>query len=168
MRFLTTALLLVLVALGSAASAAPTPVPGGSNQADAAAGGFGKPLFNGEVRLIPRELRDATAADGLTTTSDKKWIVFTATASNGAKRVLDMQQFTASVADASGDEETAQPDKLKPVGGVFGIPPGGSWREQIAFLVPAAFVPTKIVLLPFDRKHKGFRITVKPTDYKPA
>lgn len=87
-------------------------------------------------------------------------------ASNGTSRALDMQQFVASLASADGTTEQAQPDKVKPTGGVFGVVPGGSWREQVLFLVSADFVPAKIVLLPYDRKHKAFRITVGPSDYK--
>jgi hypothetical protein len=77
-----------------------------------------------------------------------------------------MQQFVASIVNASGDTYQAQPDKVKPMGGVYGVPPGGQWKEQILYEVPADFSPTKIVLLPYDGKHQAFRITVRASDYK--
>jgi hypothetical protein len=167
----TTVLLALVISLGARAaalSAPATPVPGGANQAAGVAGTFGQKLFNGEVRLVPKELRDANDSDGLTAASGQKWIVFTASASNGTARAFDMQQFVASIVDSDGDTFQAQPDKAKPVGGLFGVPPGGQWKEQIAYEVPANFVPTKIVLLPYDRKHQAFRITIRAADYKHA
>jgi hypothetical protein len=158
------ALVLSLGAGAAAQSATPTPVPGGANQAAGVAGTFGQKLFNGEVRLVPKELRSATDADDLSAASGQKWLVFIASASNGTAHALDMQQFVASIAEADGDTYQAQPDKLKPVGGVYGVPPGGQWKEQIAFEVPASFTPAKIVLLPYNRKHEAFRITVRPGD----
>ena len=56
MRLAAFIMMLLLLAAG-AASAKPTPEPGGANQAKAVAGVFGKPAFNGVVRLTPRELR---------------------------------------------------------------------------------------------------------------
>ncbi|MBD5603844.1 MAG: hypothetical protein IAI48_01925 [Candidatus Eremiobacteraeota bacterium] len=159
------ALVSSLIAGTAASSAAPTPVPGGANQAAGVAGTFGQKLFNGEVRLLPRQLRNANAADDLIVPSGQKWIVFTASASNGTARAFDMTQFNASIVDADGDSIQASPNMLSPMGGVYGVPPGGQWKEQVKFLVPADFVPTKIVLLPYDGKHQAFRITVRPEDY---
>lgn len=161
-----TALSVLVLSLTTGASAFtshPTPVPGGANQAMGVAGTFGQKLFNGEVRLVPKEIRDANDSDGLTAASGDKWIVFTASASNGTAHALDMTQFIASIVSADGD--TVQANHLKPNGGVYGVPPGGQWKEQIFFVTPANFVPTKIVLLPFDRKHQAFRITVRAADY---
>jgi len=166
-----TALFVLVASLGGVAAAAsspPTPIPGGANQASGVAGTFGQKLFNGEIRLVPKELRDANDTDGMTAADGQKWIVFTASASNGTAKALDMQQFVASIADSDGDTVQAQPDKVKPMGGVFGAVPGGQWREQILFYTPANFVPVKIVLLPYDRKHEAFRITVRAKDYAPA
>jgi hypothetical protein len=163
----TTALCALALTLCASAAAlsSPTPIPGGANQAAGVAGTFGQRLFNGEIRLLPRDLRDASESDGLMAATGKKWIVFTASASNGTAHALDMQQFTASIADSDGDTLQAQPDKVKPMGGVFGEPPGGQWKEQVMFDVPLDFVPVKIVLLPYDGKHPAFRITVRPGDY---
>jgi len=161
----------IMTALGvgtAAAAAAPTPVPGGANQAEGVPTVFGKPAFNGEVRLTPRTLRDATASDGFTAPSGQKWLVFQATGANGTAKALDMPQFVASIVNADGESYAAQPDKLLPMGGVYGVAPGGGWREQVAFQVPADFVPTKIVLLPANKKHPAFRISVASKDYHAA
>ncbi len=159
------ALVAALSARAAASSSPATPLPGGANQASGVAGTFGQKLFNGELRLIPREIRNANDSDNLMAASGQKWIVFTASASNGTAHALDMQQFTASIVDADGDSIQAQPDKVKPMGGVFGVPPGGQRKEQVLFVVPADFIPTKLVLLPYDRKHPAFRITVRDADY---
>lgn len=143
-----------------AAGAAPTPIPGGADQANGVQGAIGAKLFNGEVRLQPAEIRYATAAGGFSNTTDQRWIVFTASASNGTHRPLDMQQFNASIVDAQGNTVQAQPDKVRPTGGVYGVPPGGGWKEQVYFLVPTTFAPDKIVLQPYDGKHPVFRINI--------
>jgi hypothetical protein len=168
MRLTALTLILLLLSSAGAAGAKPTPEPGGANQVNAVAATFGKPAFNGVVRLTPRELRDARASDGYIAMDGMKWIVFTATANNGTKRALDMQQFAASLVDANGESMAAQPDKVLPIGGVFGVAPGAGWKEQIAFLVPAGFVPVKILLLPAEPKRKAFRITIGAADYKAA
>lgn len=146
------------------AGATPTPVPGGANQAGGVQGAIGAKLFNGEVRLQQTAIRYATAADGFTDTADERWIVFSANASNGTHKPLDMSQFIASIVDAGGNTIQAQPDKVRPIGGVYGVPPGGGWKEQIFFLVPKAFVPEKVVLQPYDGKRGVFRISIAPTD----
>jgi hypothetical protein len=166
--FTLIALVSVLGAALPASSSPATPIPGGANQAAGVAGTFGQKLFNGEVRLVPKEIRDAIDSDGFTAASGQKWIVFTASASNGTAHALDMTQFVASIVDSDGDTIQAQPDKVRPMGGLYGVPPGGQWKEQIFFDVPANFAPTKIVLLPYDRKHQAFRITVKPENYAHA
>ncbi len=168
MRITATLALSLTLASFATASAAPTPVPGGANQAEGVATIFGKPSFNGEVRLTPRTLRDATASDGFTAPSGQKWLVFQATGANGTNKPLDMQQFVASIVNADGESYAAQPDKLLPMGGVYGIAPGAGWREQVAFQVPADFVPAKIVLLPANKKHAAFRIAVGPNEYHTA
>jgi len=166
MRLTTTITLLFALTLSAAAAAKPTPVPGGANQAEGVPTVFGKAAFNGEVRLTPRQLRDATAADDLITPGGQKWIVLTATAANGTTKSLDMQQFVASIVNADGESVAADPDKLKPVGCACGIAPGAGWRETVDFLVPTDFKPVKILLIPYDHKHKAFRITVGASDYK--
>jgi len=170
MRLTSTFTLLFALTLGSAGAvlASPTPVPGGANQAEGVPTTFGKAAFNGEVRLTPRQLRDSNATEDFISPSGQKWIVLYATASNGTKKSLDMQQFVASIVNADGESYTADPDKINPVGCACGIAPGAGWRERIAFLVPTDFKPVKILVLPYDRKHKAFRITVGANDYKPA
>lgn len=154
----------VSAAAAARAGATPTPVPGGANQASGVQGAIGAKLFNGEVRLQPTEIRYATAADGFSDVTDQRWIVFSATASNGTHKPLDMSQFIASIVDAQGNTIQAQPDKVRPMGGVYGVPPGGGWKEQIFFLVPKDFVPDKVVLQPYDGKHGVFRISIASND----
>lgn len=170
MRLTTTISLLFALSLGAATavSASPTPVPGGANQAEGVPTTFGKAAFNGEVRLTPRQLRDATAADDYIAPTGQKWVVLLATAANGTSKSLDMQQFVASIVNADGESVAADPDKINPIGCACGIAPGAGWREKIAFLVPTDFKPVKIIVIPYDRKHKAFRITVGPNDYTPT
>ena len=66
MRSIAPFAMIIALATFATASAAPTPIPGGANQAEGVATVFGKASFNGEVRLTPRTLRDATAADSFT------------------------------------------------------------------------------------------------------
>lgn len=161
----TVPVLAVIVSL-QAASAKPTPIPGGANQASGVQGTIGSRLFNGEVRLKPLKLRDATAADGLAPSPGQRWLVFTADASNGMHRALDMQQFIASIVDSGGNILQAQPDKIRPIGGLYGVPPGGHWNEQVFFQVPTQFTPAKILLAPYNGKHAVFRIKIRPQDYR--
>lgn len=170
MRLTLTFTLLFALTLGGAAavSASPTPVPGGANQAEGVPTTFGKASFNGEVRVTPRQLRDANAADDFIAPTGQKWIVLIATTANGTNKSLDMQQFVATIVNADGESVAADPDKITPVGCACGIAPGAGWRERVAFLVPNDFKPVKIILLPYDHKHKAFRITVGPNDYTPA
>ena len=157
---------LAAIASLSIASAAPTPIPGGANQSHGVVGTIGSKLFNGQVRLRPIRLRDATAADDLSASPGQHWLVFTAAASNGTPRALDMQQFIASIVDSDGNTVQAQPNNVLPMGGVFGVPPGGGWNEKVSFIVPARFRPVKILLAPYDGKHPVFRITIRPQDYR--
>lgn len=167
MKALPVVLALLVVAPGAAfaqARPSPTPIPGGANQAAGVEGTFGAKLFNGQVRIVPQTLRDATAADGFGAVPGTRWVVFTAAASNGTAQSLSMTQFVASIVDAAGNTIQAQPDKVRPVGGVYGVPPGGAWKEEVFFEIPAAFAPRKIVLAPYDGKRPVFRITVRPQD----
>ncbi len=93
--------------------------------------------------------------------------IFQATAANGTTKPLDMSQFVASIVNADGESYAAQPDKLLPVEGVYGIAPGAA-GGQVALQVPTDFVPAKIVLLPANRKHEAFRIAVGANDYQVA
>jgi hypothetical protein len=155
-----------LLLIASPAWAKPTPVPGGANQARAVEGTLKDTLFNGQARLRQMKLGkpDGSASESYADTADQTWIVFRALASNGTPKPLDMQQFSASIVDADGVAVAAQPDKVRPIGSVNGIPPGGAWREVVLFNVPKGFKPAKIVLVPTGSSYKAFRITVTPAD----
>jgi hypothetical protein len=107
---------------------------------------------------------DGSVNENYTDTADQKWIAFRALMSNGTPRVLTMNQFSASIEDGDGIAVTAQPDKVRPIGTVVDIPPGGAWKETVLFQVPADFKPVKIVLVPSDTHFKAFRITLAPGD----
>jgi hypothetical protein len=157
--------LLALSATG-AATAHPTPVPGGANQAAAVAGSLHATLFNGQARIRKMSLGkpDNSPNESYPDTADEKWIVFRAVMSNGTAKPLEMTQFTASIVDGDGIAVAAQPDKVRPIGIVSNIPPGGAWKETILFQVPKDFKPVKIVLVAANPHYKAFRITIAPSD----
>jgi len=165
--------LVSLVTLGAAfalalpaPAAQPTPEPGGANQAHGVAGTLHDTLFNGQTRVRKMTLGkpDGSANESYPDTADMKWIAFRSVMSNGTAQVLTMQQFSASIVDGDGITEAAQPDKVRPLGTVAGIPPGGAWKETVLFQVPADFKAVKIVLVPADQHYKAFRISLAPSD----
>jgi hypothetical protein len=158
--------LCIAVAAGSFARAAtPTPEPGGAQQVAGVEGTLKSTLFNGQVRVRKMILGkpSGTPDESYTDTPQTTWLAFRSLMSNGTPHVLDMQQFGASLVDADGVVVAAQPDKVRPIGSVTGIPPGGAWHENIFFDVPAGFVPVKIVLVP-AAAGKAFRIDLAATD----
>jgi hypothetical protein len=162
---------LSIAALGAALAAPapaaqPTPEPGGANQASGVAGSLQATLFNGQTRVRKMTLGkpNGTPDESYADSADTKWLVFRALMSNGTARVLDMTQFSASIVDGDGVAVAAQPDKVRPIGSVTNIPPGGAWKETILYNVPSDFVPVKIVLVPADHRYKAFRISLAPTD----
>jgi hypothetical protein len=160
--------LFTILALSAAtpAGAKPTPEPGGAKQVTAVAGTLHATLFNGQARVRKMSLGKPNGSpdESYTDSSDGKWIVFRAVMSNGTPKPLEMNQFTASIVDADGIAVAAQPDKVRPMGMVSNIPPGGAWKETILFLVPNDFKPAKIVLVSANPKYKAFRITIAPGD----
>jgi hypothetical protein len=157
---------LFVLSVSGFAAAKPTPVPGGANQAAGVAGTLHDTLFNGQARVRKMSLGkpDNSPNESYADTADEKWIVFRALMSNGTAKPLEMSQFSASIVDADGIAVAAQPDKVRPIGMVSNIPPGGAWKESILFLVPKDFKPAKIVLVAANAKYKAFRITVAPSD----
>jgi hypothetical protein len=165
---LTLGALLVLTAPVFAAT--PTPEPGGANQARGVEGGMAATLFNGQTRLRKMAIGkpDGSANENYSNTSDTKWLAFRALMSNGTSQVLTINQFSASIVDGDGITVAAQPDKVRPMGAVTGMPPGGAWKESVLFNVPADFKPVKIVLVPADVHYETFRITLTPADLAAA
>jgi hypothetical protein len=160
------AVLLLCLGMGSSALAAPTPIPGGANQAKAVEGSLKATLFNGQVRMRKMALTklDGSPEESFTETPAIKWLVFRAVMSNGTAKVLDWQQFSATLVDADGIAVAAQPDKVRPIGMVSNMPPGGAWKETILFNLPTAFKPVKIVLVPTNSKYSAFRISLDASD----
>lgn len=156
----------LLLAAPSALAAKPTPEPGGANQVIAVEGTLQSTLFNGQARVRKMALTkpDGSSSESYSDTSDTRWLVFRAVMSNGTKSVLEMNQFSASIVDADGIAVSAQPDKVRPMGMVTNIPPGGAWKETVLFNVPKDFVPVKILLVTQHSKYKSFRINLAPQD----
>lgn len=166
-HFTTGVALLAALALAVPAGAAKsTPEPGGANQTSGVAGSLHATLFNGQVRLRKMALTKPNSSPDESYPDDPsgKWYVLRALASNGTPRVLDLQQFSATIVDGDGVAVAAQPDKVRPEGMVSNIPPGGAWKETILFHVPPDFKPVKIVLVPTAGHYKAFRITVSASD----
>ena len=151
---------------GPAFGAHPTPEPGGANQAVAVVGTLQDTLFNGQARVRKMSLGkpDGSPSESYQDGADTKWIVFRATMSNGTAKPLEMTQFSASLVDADGIAVAAQPDKVRPMGMVTNIPPGGAWKETILFSVPKDFKPAKLVLVSANPKYKSFRINLSASD----
>ena len=149
-----------------AAAATPKPEAGGANQTRAVVGGLHDVFFNGQARIKKMTLGkpNNTSDESYTDDDSTTWIVLRALMSNGTPRVLEMTQFSASIVDADGVAVAAQPDKVRPMGTVTNIPPGGAWRETILFAVPKGFQPVKIVLVSASPKYKSFRINIAPSD----
>ena len=149
------------------ASAKSTPEPGGANQiAGIDASLHAASVFNGQVRIRKMRLTkinqslDEAYPDG----DGKRWIVFRAMMSNGTTKPSDIEQFSATIVDADGISIAAQPDKVRPVGMVTNIAPGGAWRESILFEIPSDFKPVKIVLVPGAAHVKAVRIAIVSED----
>jgi len=148
------------------ALASPTPQPGGANQTQALQGTLRDTLFNGQARVRKMMLTkpDGSPSESYADSADTTWLVFRALMSNGTPRVLEMTQFSASIVDADGIAVPAQADKVRPLGMITNIPPGGAWKETILFNVPAGFKPVKILLVSANPKYKSFRINLSPSD----
>ena len=166
-----------VVTLGAAISCAapvlgaqPAPEPGGANQTHGVAGTLASTLFNGQTRLRKMSLGkpDGSVNESYADSATTKWLAFRGLMSNGTARVLTMMQLSASMVDADGIAVAAQPDKVRPMGAVTDMPPGGAWKETVFFAVPVDFKPVKIVLVPADMHYKAFRITLRPSDLPPS
>ena len=162
-----------IVALGAvflfalpALGAQPTPEPGGANATHGVTGTLASALFNGQTRLRKMSLGkpDGSVNESYADSATTKWLAFRGLMSNGTARVLTMMQLSASMVDADGIAVAAQPDKVRPMGSVTGMPPGGAWKEVVLFAVPVDFKPVKIVLVPADTHYKAFRITLHASD----
>ena len=149
---------------GSAASASPTPIPGGANQVTAVAGTVGQTLFNGMVRLKVDELRDATADDHPETAlpgAGQRVMVLTALVRNGTHAPFQ-ELLTYTLADAD-DVTFAIPGYLiKP--SPLNVQQGGAARQKSLFLVDAGFHPTKLIVQcpSCSRSHpfRAFRVSL--------
>ena len=148
--------------LGSTASAAPTPVPGGANQLNGVSGTLSSTIFNGKLRFRKMLLRTSTPAEA---TPDAGGMALTLTyiVSNGtAKNIYG--NVGASMVDADGIAVAGHP--LGVYGAYYSMPPGAPVRGTISFVLPAGFVPVKILLVPGDGP--AVRINLKASDLPAA
>ena len=156
-------LALVLSApLGSTASAAPTPVPGGANQLNGVSGSLSSTIFNGKLRFRKLQLRTSTPAEA---TPDPGGSAFTLTyiVSNGtAKNIYG--NVSASAIDADGIAVAGH--SVGVYGAYYSMPPGAPVRGTLSFVLPAGFVPVKILLVPGDGP--AVRINLKASDIPAA
>lgn len=140
----TSALTIAIAAtLLGAASAAPTPVPGGANAIVALSGKTGQTVFNGVLRIKIVAVREGTAADDTyhSITPDKKMIVVDAMLHNGSHdSFTDLLHYTLADRDAvavtSSELSHANPHILQ----------GAALRQTAKFLVDRDFVPTKLIV----------------------
>ncbi len=144
--------------LGSTAFAAPTPVPGGANQLTGVSGTLSSTIFNGKLRFRKMLLRPSTPAEA---TPDPGGMALTLTyiVSNGtAKNIYG--NVSASMVDADGIAVGGH--SVGVYGAYYSMPPGAPVRGTLYFVLPAGFVPVKILLIPGDGP--AVRITLKPSD----
>ena len=151
--------LLILTALlsSAAAQAAPTPVPGGANQAAGAQGDFHHPVFNGSVRIKATYFGAPQAGDdlgwGANPPADKQVLVFKGVLSNGRPQAyLDNPVFT--LADADG--VVAETKNMSPI--TFNLPQAAGARVTVTFWAPKDFAPHHILFTCSTAKCKPMRI----------
>ena len=140
-------LTVVVMACGAiAAQATPTPVPGGANQVNAMSAKLGDTVFNGDLRIKVKELRDATTADHperMLPTANQKVMVMSALIRNGLHRdFVDLLTYT--LADA--DEVTFDIPSNYLTNANLHILQGASARQTAMFVVDKSFVPVKLIV----------------------
>jgi hypothetical protein len=137
---------------GPAASAAPTPVPGGANGVSAVSGKLGETVFNGVLRIKIVALREATDADhaelaarssDLTPSADKKVLIMQSLLRNGVNdEFIDLLQYT--LADKDDVSVEIPTNALKNAN--IHILQGAAGRQTGAVLVDKDFVPVKLIV----------------------
>ena len=162
MKNITIAAATLALALGGTATlpaaAAPTPMPGGAYQLKGVTGTLSSTLFNGKLRLrkfvlrrsTPDEQKPDPGANALTLT----YVVLDGTNSNAHGSV------SATMADADGVVLNGHPAGV--YGAYYDLVPGAGAAGKLIFMLPAGFVPVKILLTATDGI--AMRITLKPSD----
>jgi hypothetical protein len=144
-----------------AAAAGPTPVPGGANQVSGVSGPLSSTLFNGKVRIREMALRNATAAE-YTPDGGNRGIIFSWLVSNGTSSART-GYFASSISDADGVVIDGKQTSVYST--FYTLQPGSAARATMQFIVPANFVPTKILLTDQGSPAgPAFRILLNPAD----
>jgi hypothetical protein len=152
------ALLALSVAGTSAASAAPTPIPGGANQIKGVTGTLSQTIFNGKLRFRKFVLRTSTPAEA-TPDAGGTALTLTYLVSDGMNKKA-YGNITASMVDA--DSVVIGSHTVGVYGAYYSMDPGASARGILYWLLPAGFVPVKILMTPGDGP--ALRINLKPSD----
>jgi hypothetical protein len=142
----------------AAATAAPTPMPGGANQLKGVTGTLSSTIFNGKLRFKKFVLRTSTPAEA---TPDPGGMALTLTyiVSDGIPKNI-YGNVSATIADVDG--VTIPGHSVGVYGAYYSMPPGAAVRGTIYFTMPAGFTPVKILLTPGDGP--AIRINLKPSD----
>jgi hypothetical protein len=163
-RILPSAVLAIALSIAGSgvALAVPTPIPGGANQIKGVTGTLASTIFNGKLRFRKFVLRKSTAAEG---TADPGGMALTLTylVSDGMERAA-YGNVGASIVDADGVVVAGH--SVGVYGAYYTMQPGASVRGSLYFLMPAGFVPVKILMVPGDGP--ALRINLKPSDLPAA
>jgi hypothetical protein len=143
--FASLAVALAIGAMPVAASAAPTPVPGGANQVSALSGAVGQTIFNGVLRINVSAVRAATADEiaKFVPTPAQKVLAFSVLLRNGtSSNFIDLVEYTfADKDDISVDVPTADYTHAN-----LNIQQGAAQKQDGVFAVDKDFVPTKLIV----------------------
>lgn len=156
-------MVLAIAFAGSAAFAAPTPVPGGANETGGVSGDMSQALFNGTLRIRGMSLKEAQPGEhyaNLTApAAGQRAIILRMIVSNGTHRE-NHGYFDATLADADGITITGN---VLDEG--WTLQPGAAARVAIGFIVPNDFVPSRAVLIQAAQsKPRAFRIEIRRAD----
>ncbi len=147
-RFVTLAFVFtaaVPTLFGGLAFAAPTPMPGGSNQLNAVSGKLGTTLFNGTIRLKVLELRDATAGEAasMTPAADKKVMVMSVLIHNGLSTNFgELLDYTL----ADKDDVSFLVPSINITPNPLNILQAAAAKQRALFIVDKSFAPTKLIV----------------------
>ncbi len=138
--------LYLFVALSAAATAAPTPIPGGANEVSAVSAQLGETVFNGVLRIKVVELREATDADGAADehpSDGKKVMLMRVLLTNGAQATFaDLLNYTLADKDAVAFQIPSY--KIKNINP--SIIQGAALRQTALFEIDKDFMPSKILI----------------------
>lgn len=140
------AAIVAALATTAAASAAPTPIPGGANQVKAVSGTVGRTIWNGAVRITISDVREATAEEAakILPNPGQKVLTFTAVIRNGTTSpFIDLIEYTF----ADKDDVAVQVPTADYTHANLNILQGAAQKQVAFFPVDKDFVPAKILVV---------------------